>query len=357
MSMFGNLKHKIQGWSVISSFLVLLGSCTNQESSTLKVETVRGETQGTTYSVTLVDSDLSVSRSQLDSIFKQFDYSLSTYIPGSLISKMNEVSDSIFVVDTFGYVGACYQVSQSVFQHTDGAFDPSVYPLIKGYGFMDDLQTPISDSLRLELLNMVSFEKNKHHSVVFSGNQINYIKHTDQFKLDFNAVAQGLSVDVIADYLNRIGVSNYYVEVGGEIKVKGHNKDGVPWRIGIDVPKENMEETREIENILSVTEVAVATSGNYRKFYERDGRKYSHTINPRNGLPVDHGLLSATVIAKDCATADAYATAFMVMGTESTLSFIKDHPELQLECYLLEADSTGNFIRKMSEGFSKYLAD
>lgn len=354
--MFGKLKRKILSWSVISSGIVFFTSCTS-ESSVLKVESLFGETQGTTYSITLVDSDVTVSKFELDSLFKQFDNSLSTYVPSSLISGMNAATDSVLVVDTFGYVGACYQISQSVYQLTNGAFDPSVFPLIKGYGFMDDLKTPLSDSLRLALLEVVSFQKGKHHDISFNGNNITYQKKTESFKLDFNAVAQGLSVDVVADFLNRKGIVNYYVEVGGEIKVKGHNKDGVPWRIGIDVPKETASENREIENILSVTDMAVATSGNYRKFYEKDGQKYSHTIDPQSGLPVDHNLLSATVIAKDCATADAYATAFMVIGSEKALDFVKTHPNLNLECYLLEADSSGGFQRKMSSGFSKFLAE
>lgn len=354
--MFGRLKHKSLVWSAISSLFIVLISC-GSDSTTLKVEHVMGEAQGTTYTVTLIDSDISVSRSELDSIFREFDNSLSTYKANSLITQINESSDSISITDTFGYFGACYQLSRHVYDITGGAFDPSVFPLIKGYGFMDDLQTPLSDSLRLALLNVVSFAKGKHHNVLFKDDKVSYSKSSPDFKLDFNAIAQGLSVDVVADHLDNRGVMNYYIEVGGEIRVKGKNKDGVPWRIGIDVPREIVSDVREIENVLSVTDKAVATSGNYRKFYEKDGKKYAHTIDPTTGLPVQHSLLSATVIANNCALADAYATAFMVVGADSALQLIKANPDLNIECYLLEADGKDGFRRKMSPGFTQFIAE
>ncbi len=315
-----------------------------------------GEAQGTTYTVTLVDSKVSVSRAELDSIFRQFDNSLSTYEPNSLITQLNESLDSISILDTFGYFGACYQLSQHVYDLTKGSFDPSVFPLIKGYGFMDGLQTPLTDSLRLDLLKVVSFEKGKLHQARFRNNIVSYVKVVPGFKLDFNAIAQGLSVDVIAAHLDKRGVKNYYIEVGGEIKVKGSNKEGVPWRIGIDVPSQMTSEFREIENVLSVTDKAVATSGNYRKFYEKDGKKYAHTIDPKTGLPVQHNLLSATVISNSCALADAFATAFMVVGADSALRIIEANPELKIECYLLEADDKSGFTRKMSQGFKQFIA-
>ena len=143
-----------------------------------------GEAQGTSYTVTLVDSYVSVSRAELDSIFKEFDYSLSTYKSNSLISQLNDVLDSITVTDTFGYFGACYQLSRHVYDITGGAFDPSVFPFIKGYGFMDDLETPLSDSLRLDLLNIVSFEKDKLHRVKFKGDKVSYTKQSREFKLN-----------------------------------------------------------------------------------------------------------------------------------------------------------------------------
>lgn len=354
--MHGKLKRRILSWSVIFSLISFTNSC-GIEPRELKVEYVVGETQGTTYSVTTVDSEIAISRMELDSIFRQFDNTLSTYKPHSLITQLNESLDSITITDTFGYFGTCYEMSREVYNKTKGAFDPSVYPLIKGYGFMDNLETPISDSMRLGLMNIVSFEKDKLHRVKFNGDKVSCTKQSREFKLDFNAIAQGLSVDIVADHLDKKGIKNYYIEVGGEIRVAGKNKDGVQWRIGIDVPKEIGLEVREIENILSVSNKAVATSGNYRKFYVKDGKKYAHTIDPKTGLPVQHSLLSVTVIAKSCALADAYATAFMVIGADSALQLVAANPELDIECYLLEADGKDEFIRKMSSGCVQYIAE
>ena len=172
--------------------------------------------------------------------------------------------------------------------------------------------------------------------------------------MDFNAIAQWQSVDVIDNYLKEKGFSNYYVEIGGEISVKGKNREGVHWKIGIDSPIENLK-TRELENIVHISDVAVATSGNYRKFYVRDGVKYSHTLNPKTGFPVTHSLLSATVVAENAAFADGYATAFMVMGVDSALEFVKNNPKEKLEIYLLYEDEEGNIQRTMSDGFKQYL--
>src|SRR5690606_15753016 len=145
----------------------------------------------------------------------------------------------------------------------------------------------------------------------FENNSIQLTKKHPNFKIDFNAVAQGLSVDVVDQFLKAKGYQNYYIEIGGELIVRGHNREGENWRIGIDSPEENLTK-RELENVLVLSNKAVATSGNYRKFYEVDGVKYSHTLSPATGFPVRHSLLSATVVANDAGTADAYATAFMV---------------------------------------------
>ena len=162
-------------------------------------------------------------------------------------------------------------------------------------------------------------------------------------------------MDVICDYLINKGYKNYYVEIGGELRTSGVNREGLAWRVGIDSPQELLTE-RVLDNILNLTNNAVATSGNYRKFYEINGVKYSHTLSPKTGYPVRHSLLSATVIAPTCAEADAYATAFMVMGLEKSLAFVKNHPSEKLEVYLLHSDENGEIIRSMSEGFKSYCS-
>ena len=165
-----------------------------------------------------------------------------------------------------------------------------------------------------------------------------------------------MSVDVIDRFLRKKGCKNYYVEIGGEIVVRGLNADDVNWRIGVDTPMENLQ-TRELENIIHVSDKAIATSGNYRNFYIHEGVKYAHTLNPQTGFPVQHSLLSATVVANDGATADAYATVFMVMGTKKALEFVKQHPDEELEVYLLYADENGEIAREMSDGFGEFLKE
>jgi thiamine biosynthesis lipoprotein len=357
--MFGTVKRKALIWSVISSSIIFT-SCDVDSDDLHSVvlepsKSISGETQGTTYQVIIVDEDVQVGKEDIDSVLHAFDQSLSTYVEDSKISQLNNGSGRIQVQDPTGFFRRCYKISSEVYSKTEGRFDPSVYPLVEGWGFMNDMETPLSQQGVDSLLVYVGFEKGKHHTITFGKNEnILLDKFTPEFKLDFNAVAQGLSVDVLCDYLKSLNHEHFYVEIGGEIRVSGKNRDEVDWRIGIDSPIQN-ETTRTIENVVQISDRAIATSGNYRKFYIIDGVKYSHTINPITGFPVSHSLLSASVIADDCADADAYATAFMVMGVEQTIKFVEANPDLNLEVYLLYEDENGSLSRKMTDGFSQYL--
>ncbi len=353
--MFGIKKRKVLIWSAIIN-LIVFSSCGEASSNKNSFYEIHGETQGTTYTVILDDENQSIQKKELDSIFYTFDLSLSTYVKPSVISRLNFSKDSIVIVDETSFFKRCYLESQQVYTLTDGDFDPSVFPLVKGWGFMSRVDSPLTKDEVDSILNFVSFKENELHSVQFVGDTILFQKSNPGFKIDFNAIAQGLSVDVVDEYLKEKGFQNYYIEIGGELLVRGHNKDGVDWRIGIDTPKENLE-SREIENVLSVSNIAIATSGNYRKFYVKDGVKYSHTLDPVSGFPVQHSLLSVTVASENCQSADAYATAFMVMGKDEALSFVKKNPSLNLEIYLLYADEKGGIQRLMSDGFSKYIAE
>jgi thiamine biosynthesis lipoprotein len=314
-----------------------------------------GETQGTTYRIIVAEESVNFEQREIDSLLRVFDLSLSTYVSESVISSLNAATSKQLRVDSSGFFKRCYLQSEQVFTSSQGAFDPSVYPLVEGWGFMRNVETPLSKEKVDSILRFVSFEKDKFHSVSFSGDSIFFEKSDPRFKLDFNAIAQGLSVDVLADFLTSRGHANFYVEIGGELLVKGLNREGLPWKIGIDVPKENTDdEVRQLENVISVSGKAIATSGNYRKYYELDGKKYAHTLDPKTGYPVKHSLLSATVITDECAFADAYATVFMVMGLEKTKSFLKDHPELKLDVYLLY-DDKGSIARFVSPGFERYM--
>lgn len=344
--------------SVILSSLLIV-SCESSQKGKASVDRwheITGNTQGTTYKIILDDSTRKVKTHDIDSILHQFDLSLSTYVDNSIISQINAAPDSIRLADSTRYFARCYFMSRKIFELTEGAFDPSVYPLVKAWGFYGDELWVQSDADVNGILSYVGFDSGKIHDLWIKNLfEIDFRKHDSRFKLDFNAIAQGLSVDVLADYLDEKGVKNYFIEIGGEVLVKGTNREGEKWRIGIDSPKQNQKGTRIIENILNVSNRAVATSGNYRKFYVKDGVKYAHTINPKTGKPVQHSLLSATVVANTCAEADAYATSFMVLGVEKSLEFIEKHPELKLEAYLLYDEGDDKLKRAMTPGFKKYI--
>ncbi len=311
-----------------------------------------GETQGTTYRIILAEEDANFSKVEIDSLLNQFDSSLSTYIDTSVISQLNSAQSEISIPDKTGFFKACYQKSVELFQVTGGAFDPSVFPLVKGWGFMDNMEEPLTKMEIDSILKFVGF--GKLHTVAFEDPVIHLRKSHSGYKLDFNAIAQGYSVDVLHDFLKKKGHENFFVEIGGEIRVSGVNREGNKWRIGVDTPKDSLEE-RVLENIIYLSDKAIATSGNYRKFYIRDGVKYAHTLDPKTGFPVQHSLLSATVIAGNCASADAFATAFMVMGAEKSIDFVEKYPELNIDIYLLEADASGGIKRWMSKGFEQFL--
>jgi thiamine biosynthesis lipoprotein len=348
--MCGKKKLEMRNWLKITSIIMLLWGCETSTKSTFK-KTIQGETQGTTYHVILADADVDVSQRELDSILHNFDLILSSYIDSSLISQLNASEKSFIGMDSYGYFQQVYSLSEDVYKRSEGAFDPSVFPLVAGWGFMKKMETPLSKEEVDSILDFVSFEKDKLHSITFEQikkeTQISCIKKDPRFKLDFNALAQGLSVDVLASFLREKGCKNFYVEIGGEILVEGKNPEGEKWRIGIDSPSESndLKQQRKIENILEIEDRALATSGNYRNFYIKNGKKYAHTLDPKTGFPVEHNVLSATVIAPTCAEADAYATVFMVIGLEETKRFLKKNADLDLDVYILYSDKNGKTKR------------
>ncbi len=188
-------------------------------------------------------------------------------------------------------------------------------PLVNAWGFGPTTKNTLSKTQVDSLLQLVNYKK-----VILKDNQI--VKVNPEIKIDFNAIAQGYSVDVLADFLERKGINNYLVELGGEIKAKG-KKENEEWKVGIDQPTEEKSPERKLEAIISLKNRALATSGNYRKFYIEGNQKLSHIIDPKTGYPAKHNLLSTTVIADDGITADAYATAFMVMGIKKIDCFFR----------------------------------
>jgi thiamine biosynthesis lipoprotein len=341
---------------------------------------VTGYAQGTTYSIVYQDvlkRDLSMS---IDSLLKDYDSYLSTYVDTSLISQFNnslyspaftktswnkDFSD--LEVQPDGIFEDCFKAAKEIYHATDGAFNPSVYPLVKYWGFLDGkprddiFQYEIDSILKIvdfsdSMINLSTDTVSKGEVIVGSTPVI--AKLHGNMKIDFNGIAQGHSVDIIGRYLLSLGVNNFMVEVGGEVLCKGVNNKNTYWQIGVDKPVENSSPGSEgFQFVVNVNNGAIATSGNYRKFYEKDGVKYAHAINPKTGYPVQHSLLSVTVMTDKCADADGYATAFMVMGMEQTKKFLSSNPELHLEVYLVASTGKDKHEFWMTEGFQSLIVE
>jgi thiamine biosynthesis lipoprotein len=350
---------------LLTLLLTACGGSDKSESTTVEdVETIEfyGNTQGTTYAI-IVNDPIDIERDEIEELLRNFDLALSAYIPNSILTRLNEAGPGSFLYnDEFGYFNRCYELSQEVYKITNGAFDPTVYPLVDGWGFMKDIEN-VPDSATVDSLKaLTGFTNGYHFSFLYEASETDtfpkseIIKNTPLAKLDFNAVAQGMAVDVIGELLEQRGAKNYFVEIGGEIRVKGKNGSGEDWRIGIDKPIENSDsETRELQEIVQIGNKSIATSGSYRKFYEKNGIKYSHTLDPKTGYPVKHSLLSATVVAKSCGMSDAMATAFMVMGPDKSIRFLDEHPDLDLDVYLIFNNDKGRIETYFTAGFQDMI--
>jgi thiamine biosynthesis lipoprotein len=322
-------------------FLSLLISCERGTKSTINIS---GAAQGTSYNITYLAGPYSNYRQSFDSIFKQIDQSLSTYVPGSIISRINRNEPNVMVDEHFT---AVFHRSIEVSENTNGLFDVTVAPLVNAYGFGPVKKEPV-DKIRVDsLLKFIGYKK-----VRLEENQL--IKESPHVMLDFNAIAQGYTIDVLASFLESKGVHNYLIELGGEIRANGRKLDGGPWTIGIEQPEEKPVEGNSLNTMISLQNKSLATSGNYKKFFVERGNKYTHIINPITGLPAKTNMLSATVVADDCMTADAYATAFMVMGLDSSKQFLSDHKDLGLEIFFIY-DDKGTLKTQISENLSKHI--
>lgn len=282
---------------------------------------------GTTYSITY-QSDVDLQK-DIETEMNKVNTSLSTFEPQSIISKVNQNRD-VRVDNMFTEV---FTLAEKVSHETNGAFDITVAPLVNewGFGFKTGVapNRHVIDSLRL----LTGYKKVKLiHSRV--------VKIDPRIMLDCSGIAKGYGSDVVANFLRSKGIDNFMVEIGGEIVTSGISPDRIPWRIGVTKPvDDSLQQQQELQTVLNVTDKAMATSGNYRNFYYKGGKKYAHTIDPYTGYPVQHNILSATVITGRCAEADAYATAFMVMGLDKAKKVLKRHPELM--AYFIYADHKG----------------
>ena len=294
-----------------------------------EVQKCEGSIFGTVYHITyMYEKDLHDS---IKSVLNEVDQSLSPFNKTSIITAINE-NRSTQVNDMFAEV---FTLAKAVSQVTDGAFDITVAPLVNAWGFGFRNQDTVNDDTIQALLQHVGIEKVRLE-------ERNIVKADSCVMLDCSAIAKGYGVDAVGKYLEKRGISDYMVEIGGEIRVRGKNPKGEKWNIAITKPEDdNLCQQNDVQEVLHVTDIAMATSGNYRNYYEKDNKKYAHTIDPHTGYPVQHSILSSTVFADDCATADAFATAFMVMGLDKARELLKKHKELQAYIiYSVSDDST-----------------
>lgn len=312
--------------------------------SSYEYDHIEGPTQGTSYHITFENRTKKHYSEIIDSILKDFDLSLSEYNPKSIISRINANDTTVRADKHFKYV---FLKSKEIWQQSEGAMDITVGPVIDALGFGPTQKTVVDSALIKSLLKYVGFEK-----VRLENDRV--IKADTAIKLDVNSIAQGYSVDVVSDFFESEGIVNYMVEIGGEVRSKGKNAKGVYWRIGIDRPEEgNLVPGEKIQAIIRLKNQSVTTSGNYRAYYEENGAKYSHIINPKTGFPVSSRLLSVTIVAKDCITADGWDTPLMVLGLDKSIETLKKHPEL--EALLIYSDEKGNFQEYMTDGFKAMI--
>lgn len=325
-------------------FLGLLSSACHEKH---EYSSFAGIAQGTTYSIVFENSrkiNATDLRAEVEQILQDFDMSLSLYKDSSILSRINrneEVIPDKYFIDVFNR-------SRDISDLTGGAFDVTVGPLVKAWGFGPDEHKNVSPGKVDSLLQLVGMDKVRLDN--------GFVRKADpRITLDFNAIAQGYSVDVVTDFFDSKGIENCLVDIGGEVRVRG-DKGGKMWRIGIDRPLDgNMMSGDNLQAVIEVRDRSLATSGNYRKFYIEDGIKYSHTIDPKTGYPARNRLLSATILASDCATADGIATACMVMGKEKSIEFLDLHPEY--EGYLIYSDDEGNFKTWMTDKLRGYISE
>ena len=312
-------------------------------SNVKRYHSIEGPTQGTVYHITYQVSGNNNLTQDIQKLLHSFDLSLSTYNDSSIISKINNnipvATDSLF--------DAVFNESKRIWELSSGYFDITIGPIANAYGFGSGKTMKINQNTIDSLLQFVGFEK-----VNLKDNEL--IKTDSRVQLNVNAIAQGFAVDVVCSYLESLNITNYLVEIGGEVRTKGVNASGELWKIGIDKPIEgNYIAGQDLQEIISISDAAVATSGNYRKFYESDGKKYVHTLNPKTGEPSRSNLLSATILHSKCITADALATACMSMGMEKSKILLEEH---QIDAYLLYSDSAGN-INIYATGKIKSMID
>lgn len=304
-------------------------------------QTNEGMVFGTIYKITYQSKEN--LKPEIEAALQKVDNSLSPFNKQSVITHVNN-NEHMEVDSLFTQV---FQLSKEISEETHGAFDITVAPLVNAWGFGFKNATNVTDAVIDSLQEFVGIDK-----IDLVNGKI--VKKDPRVILDCSAIAKGYGVDCVARLLDSKGVKNYMIDIGGELVMKGKNPKMETWRIGINKPiDDSLSVNQELQTVLEITDVGLATSGNYRNFYYKDGKKYAHTIDPRTGYPIQHNILSSTVVAKDCATADAYATSFMVLGLDSAKTICNAHPEL--DAYFIYTKEDGTTDIYFTEGMKRYL--
>jgi len=320
---------------------VVLFSCNSLQEKKIMFQ---GNTQGTYYAITYFDRQGRDFQAQVDSILHVFDLSLSMWVPESIISRINN-GDTLVKPDH--WFRDIFDRSQAISAKTNGAFDVTVGPLVDAWGFGSKGKMVLTPEKVDSLRQYVDYRE-----VSIDSNGM--VVKPAGFRIDFNAIAQGYSVDVVSDFLASRGIKDYLIDIGGEVLGKGAKPGGKPWLVGIENPAADSLAGRTINTKIALVNKAVATSGSYRKYYEENGVRYSHTIDPATGYPVRHSLLSVSVLADDCATADGYATAFMVMGLDKSKEFLEKNPGM--EAYFIISANNGQYQTYATKGFKEIIS-
>ena len=320
--------------------LVILASCGKQS----KKMVLQGLAQGSYYAVTYYDEQGRNFQHEIDSIFHAVDMSVNLWVDSSVISKVNRneevVLDQIFI-DNFN-------IAQEAAKLSDGYFDPTISPIVAAWGFSYKVGDSITPQLIDSLKQWVDYRK-----VRIENGKV--IKENPNMTLDFNAIAQGYTSDLIAAFLESRGIKSYLVDTGGEIMAKGEKTNGKPWIVGIEKPVENKDSEQVVQTRIALRDKGLVTSGSTRKYVERNGKRYSHSINPKTGYPVEHNVLSVTVLAENSVWADALASICMVMGLEQSLPLIESLDGV--EAYYIYSNEQNELETFATEGFKTLIVD
>lgn len=324
-----------RGSLLVAICVLLLSSCGGPKSDLV---TLTGEAQGTTFTIKYRDSLQRDLSREVDSVLKAIDQSLSLWVEGSTVNAFNAAAETFSTDDA--HFRVVHARSLDLWRNTDGAFDPTVLPVVKAWGLGREGRAALDTMAVDSLLAFVGMDRiASWHEQTRDVLLMHYRKFDPRVRFDPNGIAQGYTVDVVAQLLRQHGISHMMVEIGGEVRAHGLNERGTPWTIQIDKPVDGG--AHMMQALVPLQDRSLATSGNYRKFIELDGRRYGHTIDPRSGRPAMNALLSATIIADDCATADALATAMLVMGPDAAREWLLR--DGTVEAYLISDDGQGAY--------------